>query len=52
MGELTAAIERLADDELRGRLSEGQLRLRDGERAWSHTVAGIGLLAEGREDEL
>jgi glycosyltransferase involved in cell wall biosynthesis len=52
VGELAEAIERLADDELRGRLGEGQLRLRDGERAWSHTVAGIGLLAEGREGEL
>ncbi|MGI9019980.1 MAG: glycosyltransferase [Solirubrobacterales bacterium] len=48
VGELAEAIERLADDELRGRLSEGQLALRDGERAWSHTVAGIGALAEGR----
>jgi len=46
---LAAAIERLADDSLRARLSEGQLRLRDGERAWSHTVAGIGALAEGRD---
>lgn len=49
VGELTGAIERLADDELRSRLGDGQLALRDGERAWSHTVAGIGALVEGRE---
>ncbi len=47
--ELAAAIERLADDELRERLSAGQIALRDGARAWSHTVSGIGALAEGRE---
>jgi 1,2-diacylglycerol 3-alpha-glucosyltransferase len=52
VGELAAAIERLADDELRERLARGQLRLRGGERSWSHTVAGIGMLAEGREEEL
>ncbi len=46
---LAGAIERLADDGLRSELAAGQLRLRDGERAWSHTVAGIGALAEGRE---
>ena len=47
VGELSAAIERLADDTLRERLSNEQLKLRDGERAWSHTVEGIGALAEG-----
>jgi 1,2-diacylglycerol 3-alpha-glucosyltransferase len=52
VGELSAAIERLADDELRSRLAQGQLRLRDGERAWGRTVEGIGKLAEGREGEL
>ena len=46
---LAEAIERLADDGLRAELSQGQLRLRDGERAWEHTVEGIGALAEGRE---
>ena len=45
---LAAAIERLADDALREQLSGGQLELRDGERAWRHTVEGIGALAEGR----
>jgi 1,2-diacylglycerol 3-alpha-glucosyltransferase len=49
VAELAAAIERLADDELRERLGRGQLELRNGERSWSHTVAGIGALAEGRE---
>jgi 1,2-diacylglycerol 3-alpha-glucosyltransferase len=49
VSDLAAAIERLADDELRERLGRGQLELRDGERAWSHTVAGLGALAEGRE---
>lgn len=47
--DLARAIERLADEELRARLGQGQLALRDGERSWSHTVAGIGALAEGRE---
>ena len=46
---LADAIERLTSDELRAELAEGQLRLRDGERAWGHTVNGIGALAEGRE---
>ena len=48
VGELAAAIERICDDGLRLRLGEGQLELRDGERAWRHTVEGIGALAEGR----
>ena len=47
--ELAEAIERLADADLRRRLGEGQLALRDGERSWTHTVEGIGALAEGRE---
>jgi 1,2-diacylglycerol 3-alpha-glucosyltransferase len=49
VASLAEAIERLADDDLRAKLAAGQLRLRDGERAWSHTVAGIGALAEGRD---
>jgi glycosyltransferase involved in cell wall biosynthesis len=49
VGDLTRAIERLADPELRRTLGEGQRELRDGERSWSHTVAGIGALAEDRE---
>jgi 1,2-diacylglycerol 3-alpha-glucosyltransferase len=44
---LARAIERLADDGLREELGRGQLELRDGERAWSRTVAGIGALAAG-----
>jgi 1,2-diacylglycerol 3-alpha-glucosyltransferase len=45
VGELTDAIERLADDGLRARLASGQRTLRDGERSWAHTVEGIeGLL--------
>jgi glycosyltransferase involved in cell wall biosynthesis len=45
---LAEAIERLADDGLRAELGRGQIELRDGERAWSRTVAGIGALAEGQ----
>ena len=48
VGDLAEAIERICDDDLRRRLSEGQLRLRDGERSWRHTVEGIGALAQGR----
>ena len=45
-GQLTAAIERLGDASERERLSQGALSLRDGERSWDHTVAGLaGLLA-------
>ena len=47
--DLATAIERLADDDLRARLAAGQLELRDGERAWRHTVEGIAALVEGRE---
>lgn len=46
--DLAEAIERLADPELRRRLGEGQLALRDGERSWAHTVEGIGALLEDR----
>ena len=49
VNDLASAIERLADPELRRTLGEGQLRLRDGERAWSRTVEGIGALLDGRE---
>jgi glycosyltransferase involved in cell wall biosynthesis len=46
VGELRAAIERLADDSLRAELAAGALRVRDTERAWSTTVAGVGGLLE------
>jgi glycosyltransferase involved in cell wall biosynthesis len=49
VAELTAAIERLADDALRERLADKQRELSHGERAWSHTVAGIGALIEGQD---
>ncbi len=39
--QLTAAIERLGDDEERERLGRGAIELRDGERRWSHTVDGL-----------
>jgi glycosyltransferase involved in cell wall biosynthesis len=45
-GDLAAAIERLADDEQRGRLAEGALRVRDSERRWNDTVRGIGSLLD------
>ena len=45
--QLTAAIERLADDEERARLAHGALTLRDGERSWSRTVNGLSALLEG-----
>jgi glycosyltransferase involved in cell wall biosynthesis len=41
---LRDAIERLADDALRARLSAGAVEVRDGERRWPATVAGIGEL--------
>jgi 1,2-diacylglycerol 3-alpha-glucosyltransferase len=44
VGELRSAIERLADDELRSRLAAGAVEVRDNERPWSATVAGIGEL--------
>ena len=42
--DLASAIERVADDGLRAELAAGARRLRDGERAWSRTVAGLGEL--------
>ena len=39
--QLTAAIERLADDAERERLAAGALRLRDGERSWQRTIEGL-----------
>jgi 1,2-diacylglycerol 3-alpha-glucosyltransferase len=45
-GQLTAAIERLADAEERARLAAGAIRLREGERSWERTVEGLaGLIA-------
>jgi 1,2-diacylglycerol 3-alpha-glucosyltransferase len=42
---LAAAIERLADDGLRGELSDGARRIRDTERRWERTIEGLaGLL--------
>jgi glycosyltransferase involved in cell wall biosynthesis len=44
---MAAAIDRLAeDDELRADLSAGAAALREGERAWEHTVHGFGSLLE------
>ncbi len=42
--DLRKAIERLADDDLRARLAAGAAEVRDSERQWSATVAGIGEL--------
>jgi glycosyltransferase involved in cell wall biosynthesis len=39
--QLTAAIERLADDGERERLAAGARELRDGERSWQRTVEGL-----------
>jgi glycosyltransferase involved in cell wall biosynthesis len=44
--ELAAAIERLADAGERARLAEGAIRVRETERRWDATVAGIGSLLE------
>jgi 1,2-diacylglycerol 3-alpha-glucosyltransferase len=44
--DLTAAIERLADDAERERLAAGALKLRKGERSWRHTVKGFSDLLE------
>jgi 1,2-diacylglycerol 3-alpha-glucosyltransferase len=41
LGELRAAIERLADPAARTELAAGALRVRDTERTWTATVAGI-----------
>ena len=46
VGDLRAAIERLADDAERARLAAGAVRVRDTERRWSATVAGVGSLLE------
>ena len=45
MEELTAAIERIADGDVRARLAAGAREVRD-ERSWSHTVEGMGELIE------
>jgi glycosyltransferase involved in cell wall biosynthesis len=39
--QLTAAIERLADDGERARLAAGALELREGARSWHRTVDGL-----------
>jgi glycosyltransferase involved in cell wall biosynthesis len=44
--ELSAAIERLADDSERERLAAGAREVRDTERRWEDTVRGIGSLLE------
>ncbi len=44
--QLTAAIERLADDVERERLAAGALELRQGERSWRRTVEGLAGLIE------
>ncbi len=46
VGELRAAIERLADDSLRAELGAGAIRVRETERPWSATLRGIGELLE------
>ena len=43
-GELAQAIERIADDGARAELAAGARELREGDRAWSKTVAGYGEL--------
>ena len=49
LGDLRAAIERLADDSLRAELAAGAVRVRDTERRWADTVADLGeLLESGR----
>jgi len=45
LDEMSAAIERLAEDGERGRLAAGAREVRT-ERSWDHTVAGIGALIE------
>jgi 1,2-diacylglycerol 3-alpha-glucosyltransferase len=44
--QLTAAIERLGDDDERARLAAGALDLRDGERSWSRTVSDLARLLD------
>ena len=44
---MAAAIDRLAsEDALRAKLADGATELRDGERAWEHTVRGFASLLE------
>ncbi len=43
-GELTQAIDRIADDENRAELAAGARELREGERSWARTVEGYGEL--------
>ena len=45
-GQLTAAIERLADDAERERLGAGAVRLRENERSWQRTIDGLASLLE------
>jgi glycosyltransferase involved in cell wall biosynthesis len=44
--QLTAAIERLGDDDERARLAAGAVRMREGERSWERTVEGLAGLIE------
>jgi len=44
VGALTAAIERLGDDDERAALAAGALRVRESERRWDDTVRGLGEL--------
>ncbi len=44
VGALSAAIERLGDDDERAALAAGALRVRDSERRWDDTVSGLGEL--------
>ncbi len=47
LAAMAGAIDRLADDdELRARLASGAVGLREGERAWEHTVRGFEALLE------
>lgn len=48
VASLASAIERIADDGERARLAAGARALRDGERAWSNTVADLRGLIERR----
>jgi len=44
---MAAAIDRLAsEEELRTKLADGAAKLRDGERAWEHTIRGFDSLLE------
>jgi 1,2-diacylglycerol 3-alpha-glucosyltransferase len=45
--QLTAAIERLGDPAERGRLAQGALELREGDRSWRRTVEGLAQLLAG-----